>query len=71
MKTFWLIIAGACIAVAAVFLLRGDFETAFVVAAIGMVTWFLNYRMQIKAKIIAEEFAEDERTEVEDLDEDL
>lgn len=70
MKTFWLIMAGACIAVAAVFLLGGDFETAFVVAVIGMVAWFLNYRMQIKAKIIAEDSPEDERIEVEDLDED-
>lgn len=70
MKLFWLIVAGGCVAVAGVFLLRGDFDRAFVVAAVGMVAWFLNYRMQIKSKIIAEESAEDERIEVEDLDED-
>jgi hypothetical protein len=50
-KLFWLILAGGCVAVAAVFLLRGDFDTAFVVAAVGMVAWFLNYRMQLKAAL--------------------
>jgi hypothetical protein len=50
-KLFWLILAGVCVAVAAVFLLRGDFDTAFVVAAVGMVAWFLNYRMQLKAAL--------------------
>jgi len=52
-KLFWLILAGACVAVAAVFLLRGDFDRAFVVAAVGMVAWFLNYRMQVKAALAA------------------
>lgn len=55
MKTFWILIAGAGVAGAAVFLLRGDFDTAFVLAAIGMVAWFLNYRMQIQAAIAAED----------------
>ena len=47
MKTFWLIIAVLCITVAAVFLLRGDFDTAFVVATIGTIAWFLNFRSQM------------------------
>ena len=53
MKLFWLIVAGSCVAVAAVFLLRGDFDRAFVVAAVGMLAWFLNYRMQVKAALAA------------------
>ena len=69
-KLFWLIVAGGCVAVAGVFLLRGDFDTAFVVAAVGMVAWFLNYRMQVKEKLAAIDAAEEENIEVNDLDED-
>ena len=47
-KLFWLIVAGACILVAAYFLWRRDFDTAFVIAALGAVAWFLNYRAQLK-----------------------
>jgi hypothetical protein len=68
-KLFWLIVAGGCVAVAAVLLLRGDFDRAFVVAAVGMVAWFLNYRMQVKEKL-RRESAQEEKLEVNDLDED-
>jgi len=53
MKVFWMIAAGVCIAVAAFFLVRRDFNTAFVVAALGMIFWFLNYRAQMKEVIAA------------------
>jgi hypothetical protein len=68
-KLFWLIIAGGCVAVAAVLLLRGDFDRAFVVAALGMVAWFLNYRMQVKENM-GRESAQEENVEVNDLHED-
>lgn len=51
MKLFWMILAG--IVVAALFLLRRDFDKAFVIAALGMVAWFLNYRSQLKATVAA------------------
>lgn len=70
MKLFWLVVAGACVAVAGVFLLRGDFDLAFVVAAGGMVAWFLNYRMQVKEKLAAVDSVQEENTEVNDSDED-
>ena len=70
MKLFWLIVAGTCVAVAGVFLLRGDFDRAFVVAAAGMVAWFLNYRMQVKEKLAAMDAAQEENIEVNDSDED-
>ena len=70
MKLFWLIVAGGCVAVAGVFLLRGDFDRAFVVAAVGMVAWFLNYRMQVKENLAATDTAQEDNTEVNDLDED-
>lgn len=60
MKVFWLIVAGGCVAIAAVFLLRGDFDMAFVVAAVGMVAWFLNYRMQVKAALAAKDSDQEE-----------
>ena len=51
MKLFWIIVACACIIVAAFMVLRGRLEAAFVVAALGVVAWFLNYRAQLKEVI--------------------
>lgn len=48
-----MILAGVCITVAAFFLLRRDFDKAFVIAAAGLVAWFLNYRAQMKEIIEA------------------
>ena len=48
MKPLWLIISLLCIAVALVFLIRSDFDKALILAAIGAVAWFLNYRAQMK-----------------------
>jgi hypothetical protein len=62
MKLFWMIVAGVCIITAAVFMLRRDFNTAFIIAALGMVAWFLNYRAQMKEVISAAE-VEDEQGE--------
>jgi hypothetical protein len=50
-------------------MLRGDFDRAFVVAAAGMVAWFLNYRMQLKEKVAALD-AQEEKIEGTDSDED-
>ncbi|MBA3355377.1 MAG: hypothetical protein H0U18_05430 [Pyrinomonadaceae bacterium] len=70
MKLFWLIVAGGCAAVAGVSLLRGDFDSAFVVAAAGMLAWFINYRMQVKEKLAARDAAQEENIEENELDED-
>lgn len=43
-----MIVAAVAIVAAGVFLWRRDFDTAFVIAALGMVAWFLNYRAQMK-----------------------
>ncbi|MBA2705090.1 MAG: hypothetical protein H0U60_14720 [Blastocatellia bacterium] len=63
MKIFWMIVAGICIAVAAFYMLRRDFNTAFVVAALGMIFWFLNYRAQMKEVIAAADAANNEGEE--------
>ena len=62
-----MIIAGLCITVAAVFLLRRDFNAAFVIAAIGMIAWFLNYRIQMKE--LTADSQQDKNMEMKDLDE--
>lgn len=48
MKLVWMIIAGVAIVLAAVLMWRRDFNSAFVVAAVGSVAWFLNYRAQMR-----------------------
>jgi hypothetical protein len=63
MKLFWMIVAGICIAVAAFYMLRRDFNTAFVVAALGMIFWFLNYRAQMKEVIAAADLEENKGEE--------
>jgi hypothetical protein len=68
MKIFWMTIAGVAIAVAAVLILRRDFNAAFVVAAIGLIAWFLNYRVQMKGKVAKADL--DREKEFEDLHEE-
>jgi hypothetical protein len=48
-----MILSGVCILAAAFFLLRGELNTAFVIATLGIVAWFLNYRIQMKALVDA------------------
>lgn len=48
MKTFWIIASIACGLTAVGFFLWGSQETAFVLAALGAVSWFLSYRAQLK-----------------------
>jgi hypothetical protein len=57
-KLLWIIIAGLCIVIAALMALQGRLEAAFVIAALGIVAWFLNYRMQMKDVIAAAEIEE-------------
>lgn len=38
--------------------LRGRLEAAFVVATLGVVAWFLNYRMQMKEVVAAADLEE-------------
>jgi hypothetical protein len=69
-KLVWLIIAGIAIAVAGVLLWFGDFTSAFVVAAIGLVAWFLNYRIQMKEVFAAADLEQEKKVESEELNED-
>ena len=66
-----MILAGVAIVGAGVFLWRRDFNTAFVIAALGMVAWFLNYRVQMKEIAAAAELEEKKHTYEEEAYEDL
>ena len=58
---------------AAFFLLRGELNTAFVIATLGLVAWLLNYRIQMKSIVSAADLEQDKQEEAEDgeyLDED-
>ncbi len=67
MKLFWMTTAAVCIVIAAALMLRRDFNTAFVIAIVGVVAWFLNYRIQMK-RVTAAADAERDR-EMEETDE--
>ena len=56
-----MIVAGVCIVVAGVFLLRRELNTAFVIAALGLVAWFLNYRAQMKEITTKADAADNEK----------
>ena len=64
-KTLWLILAGLGGLCAVVFVVRGDYEKAFVAAAAGAVCWILNYRWQLR-----ESLASREEDDQEDEDEE-
>ena len=69
-----MIVTGVCILAAAFFLLRGELNTAFVIATLGIVAWFLSYRIQMKAIVDAadrEQSNGEENKDGEDSDEDL
>lgn len=51
MKKLWIPVAIACLVIAIVLFIRLNFEVAFVVAAIGAVAWFLNYRGHVKNRL--------------------
>jgi protein-S-isoprenylcysteine O-methyltransferase Ste14 len=64
-KTFWIIVAGACAVVALFFVFRSDYEQAFVAAALGAVCWFLNYRQHLRESLPEHEENEDEESDEE------
>ena len=66
-----MIFAGVAMVVAGVFLSRRDFDKAFIAAALGMVAWFLNYRVQMKAVVTAADLEDNNQRDEVQTDEDL
>ena len=48
MKNFWIALSATCFAAAAFLLWRKHLDAAFVIATIGALAWFLNYRSRLK-----------------------
>jgi hypothetical protein len=70
MRHAWITGSMLCLIVAAVLLLRENYDAAFVAAALGMVAWFLNYRSKIRETIIEpDETIEDEADASDEEDE--
>lgn len=69
MTPVWLTISGCCIVGAAILMFRGNFDVAFVVAVVGMIAWFLNYRAQVQKSLTAEDATAEDEIET-DRDED-
>ena len=65
MKTLWLALAGCCIVGAALLMLLGHFDGAFVVAVVGMIAWFLNYRAQIQKGLTVEDATVEDEIETD------
>ena len=67
LERIFTIVSGLLLLAALIFLWRNNLSAAFVIATLGVVSWFLGYRAQLRAKIAAAE------TPVErdgDIDED-
>ena len=51
MKVVWLVIAGICLVAAAIAFWRQQLSAAFVIATIGVLAWFLRYRIDLKESL--------------------
>ena len=65
-----MILAAAGIAVAAVFLVRGNIDAAFVSAALGAVAWFLSYRTTMKEITAAADAEADNENEADEFNDE-
>jgi membrane-bound ClpP family serine protease len=69
--SIWTIASVLLLIAAAVFLLRENYDAAFVLAALGAISWILNYRFKIRGTLDEEtETTEDEPNASEDNDEE-
>jgi len=55
-----MILAGACGVLAIYFVVRENYENAFVAAAAGAVCWLLNYRQQLREWVRKDDVQEEE-----------
>jgi Flp pilus assembly protein TadB len=53
LERIFTILSGLLLLIALVLLWRNNLSVAFVIAALGIVAWFLSYRAQLRAKIAA------------------
>ena len=71
MARIWIIIAGGCAFVAVLLVLAGKFDAAFVVGAVGILSWFLDVRVRLsKERQIIEKTNQQNSDRSGDQDED-
>ena len=68
-ERIWIILAAIMVAIAGAFLWRNNISAAFVTATLGAVAWFLSYRAQMRAKVLAAEVHYEEKETNETSDE--
>ena len=70
MEHVWTTASILCLIAAAILLLRDNQDIAFVFGTLGVVAWFLSYRVKLRATIIdSPETTDDEEYASEDQDE--
>lgn len=68
-ERIWTIVAALFAMAAGVLLWRNNLPAAFVTATLGAVAWFLSYRVQLRAKVVAAEEMSNEQETDEESDE--
>lgn len=68
-ERIWTIVAALFAVAAGVLLWRNNLPAAFVTATLGAVAWFLSYRVQLHAKVVAAEEMSNEQETDEESDE--
>ena len=69
--SIWIVVSILCLIAATIFLLRENYDAAFVLAALGALAWFLNLRSKLRATIVeATETTSDARDASEDDDDE-
>ena len=68
-ERFWIILSALFAVAAGVCLWRNNLSAAFVTGVLGACAWFLSYRAQLRARIVAAEEHSDEEQTTEESDE--
>ena len=69
-ERIWTIVAALFAVAAGVLLWRNNLPAAFVTATLGAVAWFLSYRWQLRAKVIADEETSNDKETNDEFDEE-
>jgi len=70
MKAVWMVIAVICLVAAAIALWRQQLNTAFVLATVGVLAWFLRYRSELKKSLSDDDSLPTNEGETDSTDED-
>jgi hypothetical protein len=68
-ERIWIILAALLAIIAGISLWRNNLSAAFVTGALGACAWFLSYRSQLRARIVAEEQDSEEQQDTDGTNE--